>query len=93
MNHGAGVGPAARVSDLRGQGVGLQTVKVSFWPGVRIHVHIFLISTLATNHMVQSGIDQSKGKIPIWEVADYIGYMVISNTLTSLAVLSILPNQ
>lgn len=34
-HHGAGVGPAARVSVLRGQGVGLPTVKVPFWPGVR----------------------------------------------------------
>lgn len=32
---GAGVGAAVGVSVLRGQGVGLPTVKVSFWPGVR----------------------------------------------------------
>ena len=35
---GAGVGAAVGVSVLRGQGVGLPTVKVSFWPGVRIIV-------------------------------------------------------
>ena len=35
MHLGAGVGPAVGVSVLRGQGVGLPTVKVPFWPGVR----------------------------------------------------------
>ena len=35
MHLGAGVGAAVGVSVLRGQGVGLPTVKVSFWPGVR----------------------------------------------------------
>lgn len=36
VHRGAGVGPAVRVSVLRGQGVGPPTVKVSFRPGVRI---------------------------------------------------------
>ena len=35
VHRGAGVGPAVRVSVLRGQGVGPPTVKVSFRPGVR----------------------------------------------------------
>ena len=40
MHLGAGVGPAVGVSVLRGQGVGLPTVKVPFWPGVRMNLPI-----------------------------------------------------
>ena len=40
VHRGAGVGPAVRVSVLRGQGVGPPTVKVSFRPGVRTYTEI-----------------------------------------------------
>lgn len=54
MHLGAGVGPAVGVSVLRGQGVGLPTVKVAFWPGVRTILRSCYRSALmlaASNHL------------------------------------------
>ena len=48
------------VSVLRGQGVGLPTVKVSFWPGVRNHIHMLV--SIPPKYSVSQIMGYLKGK-------------------------------